>query len=376
MNNNFLIYACFARSFDKYHINNKKIHLISSIVGYYEDSKKRVIDNYKDMIESATFDSDKLSYLFLVYEDEQIKDILKDTNITVHDNYIVERRVNNVIFIFVSIDQLIGHLSFTIKNNDLFGNIFGNKEMKAKDLDNIYQNSLFVFHNMLWSNIIWKFKICDIHISAGCTSRRHILNSIEIQLNSFLNEIYYNNMSEFKRNIYNISNSKLLNKTIPLDLYKEFLGHKIEIANLSLNEYKESTFQINSNQLTPLTPLTPLEPVTQGNDIIRLYQKNILLSFGILQANIIKQFENKLKFYKDSISKLNNFNNSITYEINKNNDFINSIRATGMSSREKKRYKEERNIVINNPNLYSKLSNMQLNIDKNLKEIEKLNSIY
>jgi len=56
MNNNFLIYACFARSFDKYHINNKKIHLISSIVGYYEDSKKRVIDNYKDMIESATFD--------------------------------------------------------------------------------------------------------------------------------------------------------------------------------------------------------------------------------------------------------------------------------------------------------------------------------
>src|SRR5579863_2718112 len=138
MMNNFIICACFARSFDEFHVKNKKIHLISSIVSFEDNIES--IENSLENLNSWSVYSREIKYLFVVLEVKNVEGY--EDQIQLNRNYINLLKLENLVVIFVSIDQLIGHLSFTIKNNELFENIFGNKDLKAKDFDNIYQNSL------------------------------------------------------------------------------------------------------------------------------------------------------------------------------------------------------------------------------------------
>lgn len=106
------IFSNFTRSFDDYHLDNSRIHLVSSVL-YDEDKdglfSERVF-NYTECFKNSWESED--SYLFIV----TLNRIQKDVTV---------KRSGNLIVAIISLDDLIGHLNFTTKSHELFEDIFG-----------------------------------------------------------------------------------------------------------------------------------------------------------------------------------------------------------------------------------------------------------
>jgi hypothetical protein len=160
--NKFVIYACFSRSFDENHIKSKKIHLISSIIGFFEESHIKIMEFISRDEEETSSKLEQLEkygynihYIFMVMDDDEFEitfnhlrgsDFFKDY---LRNGYKVVQTRLNFRIIVLNIDKLIGSLSFSDYGSTLFESIFGNKILNQKDFDNIYQNSLFIFNNIL-----------------------------------------------------------------------------------------------------------------------------------------------------------------------------------------------------------------------------------
>ena len=53
--------------------------------------------------------------------------------------------------------------------------VCSDKYKKNKDFDAVISNSLFIFNNLYWSNMILTFKMSGYDISGGTEFKRHLL---------------------------------------------------------------------------------------------------------------------------------------------------------------------------------------------------------
>jgi hypothetical protein len=347
------IYASFARSYDFNHVKTKKIHLISSIVSncrnYHLD-----LNLYLNTITQKK--GDNLYFLFIITNEPETI-YINSYNIYIENGGNIE--IKNIVIFSLTLDQLIGHLTFIAKDNALFENIFGNKELTEKDFDLIYQNSFFIFKDMFWSNILLKFKIGGIQISGGNISKRHILSTVELQL---VENIFYmcGGCFDFKKFVYESNKQTYLSKNLELDIYRCFKGVKDNFNKLNLTELKNiDTFVEYEGNISE-------DKLLYLNKIVK---NNLLLSFDTLKSSIIEQYTNVILQIKFKIENLeldcSRLKNEI-YEL----ENINYVSTSNMSVKSKKKFKKERTLILNDPNYFSNINDLTYKLTKLSNKIE------
>nr|QWO71402.1 RNA polymerase [Asterophora parasitica] len=338
------ILSCFTRSLDDYHLNNNRIHLISSVL--YDDSSDGLfIDRYKNYINSVKSDygnEGEFSYLFMV----GLNRVNSDVSVKLFGSLIVA---------FVSLDDLIGHLNFTKKSNELFEDIFGKKGLKCKDFGLNNKNCFFIFSGLLWSNIVLRFKLGGIDISGGSNSKRHILSSVDYQL--FRNvEVFYNDKDLVKRLIFSSFKSLELSSGIPLDLYNKYLDTSKRINPINYN--------LLSNTPLFLKEIFHLEEDNKlNNEVFSLLRHNLNFSFDILKSGIVKNYEYELENLKLKLQKLKSEISVLEYSIERI-DGLSSIKTKNLSNKDKKLHKKELSSYTKDPKIMSNLSENKLKLNK------------
>jgi hypothetical protein len=154
MNNNFKIFACFTRSYDKFH-NSDNLHLIASTVLVRDK-----IDN-KGFIENIKNSSSSRKYIIV-----EVLDLNETLLISEEKNLFSKNKKNDLFKIFeneylgyikISFNKLL-KLYYSNENKeemDYIKNIFNyTSSAEFKDKDQIYTQCLFIFHNITWSNIV------------------------------------------------------------------------------------------------------------------------------------------------------------------------------------------------------------------------------
>ena len=199
----YAIIASFGRSFDSSHIENNRIHLISSIF-LLEDLSylARLMEDFKR--------SNKIFYIFGVFSEVRELEV---------------RDLGSLVIILCNINDIFKYIMFNKNSEGLFNNIFGDLNLDRKDFDSILQQSIFIFNNQMWSNIVLNFKLNKIDVSGGSISKRHILQTVELRFVSFLLNIL--DTTEISEAIYKNFKNPILSSYIPLDFYNIFLNTDI-----------------------------------------------------------------------------------------------------------------------------------------------------
>jgi len=286
-----MIMACFCRSFDEVHLNKDKYHLISSIV--YSPVVFSASE-YGERI--ARRCSDDIYYIFVVYANEIEKGIFKS------EKSLQGMYSNRVIVMEMTVDEIIDNI-FINNGSEYFLNLFGTFNQRNKDFDSICPNSLFLFVGMVWSTVILLFKLRGIEISGGCGSKRHILSTIDFQLNNFLEDIY-GDRKLIKTIIYNSLKNSILSNSVPLNLYKSCLDINQKFYPQQFQDIDTLVKHFNvKNEPTPLTILDNY----LSKFIINNYYKtfNLLVDnyMSIIQIGIIN-LTIKIEELKNRLSEL------------------------------------------------------------------------
>lgn len=183
---NIKILACFTRSYDDNHITKNIINLITSLV---------VVKDY-DVWSSIWTNVNNNNYAIIRIVHESYfnnKNYLMEGTM----KYIVEKSPQNLIIISLTLEDLLLGITFyrsdNASNMNLINQIFGpylvTKENKWPN--RINRKILFEFNNgMLWSNIVMRFKLCNINIGGGAISKRHLLSTVSFDLNFFLLKLF------------------------------------------------------------------------------------------------------------------------------------------------------------------------------------------
>lgn len=344
------ILACISRSFDKHHVENGKIHLVSSII-FVKEIK---LGDYIRHINRI--DNTKMHYLFIILP------------------YAVKMRSevkNNLTIYLITLEEFIEN--YKNKENQLFIELFGSLELKSKSLDSVYQESLFVFCNTDWHNIVLKFKIEDVNLSGGSISGRHILDSVSYQLSNNLNYLFDYNSEVIKNLLYINKKQPNLKNEISLEFYKKYQSYK-EKQLLDL-KYQD----IENLQIKDSTELNMDEE-------FKVLKHNLYLSFNLLVDNIKKNLNFERKIINDELIFLNKERDFISYIVDKIEN-INDVNTRGMSNKAKKIFKKERTAVNNkDPNklkeheknkeelqsLQNQIKNLEEKINKREIELQKI----
>ena len=126
----------------------------------------------------------------------------------------------------------------TNENSNFFIDLFNNDTNNtSSNQEKMYNQSLFIFKNITWSNIVLKLKINNINISGGSSSNRHILTTSDILLSHYLSLIVAHNRdvlvvlgySSYKYHKEILSNpfGISMNSFIPALLFNNAFIHKI-----------------------------------------------------------------------------------------------------------------------------------------------------
>jgi hypothetical protein len=233
MNNNFKILACFTRSYDKYH-NSENLHLIASTV--------LLRDKIEDNNLLTNIRNSDVSRKFIIVNVSNIND---ENFTTVSEDLLPENRYKVFDNTKIFENDYLGHIQISFnnlsklysskENIDYIKSLFNYSDIDTKTKGQVYTQCLFIFSNITWSNIVFKFKINNIDISGGGTNTRHILTSSDIILNNYLNMIYnYNSEYIINLGFNTYKNEKvLMSSQIPLKFYRHYLDQIIEIYKLN-----------------------------------------------------------------------------------------------------------------------------------------------
>jgi len=285
------IFACFGRSFDCQHKMSGKIHLTSSIIGGVHtmtDFLELLFSNLREAKRRKydfTYTSMKFKgagvyakYLFIVNREENIqnyvlnirKNIMEENldkyeeliNLGTIVDKIEDKRFifgftnNDITVVFISLHELIANLQLSDEGESLFKNIFGKFEDVKKDHEAIFNNSLFIFRDYHWWFIVLMFKIQNVNISGGRGNKRHLINSVEVQLINFLNIFGFNT-------IYSPLDKKLskgyLGKVTNL-----FLSNKIPLNEIE--KIKKFKGKLNKQKLIEIQKMINTEEKIGKND--------------------------------------------------------------------------------------------------------------
>ena len=333
-NDSFAIIASLARSFDTSHIENNRIHLISSIflLEYsHFDNIRTYLESYKD--------TEKINYVFILTPNlvGKIK-----PEVTDHDGLIMIR---------CSIATFLKILLFSEDSESLFNNIFGKFDLESKDFDTISQQSIFVFLNQTWSNVVLNFKINKVDVSGGNISKRHVLQTVDLQLVLFLLNIF--NESKLPNVIHNSLNNSILSSSIPIDFYNKFAG--IDLLNSKVKDLNISSV-IDDPSIYVDSLIREKYSDFDGN----IMQSNFNLSIDMLICDISDGIKNELEKLNKNIDSCTSEIDLLSYK-KSNLENIHNTSTRYMSNKEKKRFKKERTLV-QSEGISSKVSNLNSEI--------------
>ena len=319
--NNFAIVGSFTRSFDTSHKENNRIHLISSIC-LIKQKEMDLIGKYLSDYNSDQ--TQKISYVFILTPN--LKEHLKP-EVTDKDSLII---------IKCSISTFLKNLLFDYKSNLFFNSVFGELNLESKDFDVICQQSVFIFLNQMWSNVVLNFKLNKVDLSGGSISKRHLLHTVDFQLVLNLIKIF-GDIKNINNLIYNSFTNSILSSSIPLDLYNQILASSSDILTMKVKDVNNISF-LNKNK----------NPLIYSEDIIRYYnsyedivKSNFALTIEMLIADITNGIKSDLEKLNNSNNKYSLNLNSLSYDKSKIENIDNES-TKYMRNKEKKRFKKER----------------------------------
>jgi len=391
MTTNFKILACFTRSFDEHHDNNN-IHLIASTVLVRDNFNYQPLFNSLDSPNGG-----KKYYVVDIYDNgifnptpslDFIK-LIESPNRTVNYNRYTD--VEKYGYLSINLNDL-----FRIdRDNDIDAHTDEDKTkyfirdifykcIDTKSENQIYTQTLFVFNNITWSNIVLKFKIHNIDVSGGGTTKRHILSSTDILLSTFLNKIFQYD-HDFILNLgYKTykDEKEVMSSRIPLNTYKAYLDNFPEIKKL--NSHSNSIF----NEIKLIIESKRSSDDALVNDVlVRILANNLLISRNLIVRQLILHTKTELM---DSIGTRYYRRRSELYTLEEQFDKFDTS-TKYMSVKSKKKLKKERTELIKTgidpDDTYIKITKMRVevsNLEKaynlkirelsnKLKDINKLN---
>jgi hypothetical protein len=367
--NEFIIFACFTRSYDESHIKSERIHLISSVVcSSYEydlydiENEQGILRKFIDEMKCRStynivtvlsdldnnYNKNKINLFSLITD--RVKDNIKS-------QYSAEFYSGDCVrLINISLDNFLGLLDYDGKeldfNEDFLTSFFGKKDSKEKELDLIFQDSVFIFRNIPWNIIVFLFKIRGIDISGGSSPKRHMLTTVDATLKEFLDLLYNYNTNFINKNILYESfkdKNRYLSSLINLDNYNDILEFNIEIDNMLLTQlkwkdigkfieefyekknnfnldiYNQFKFKLYILTFKNICFYWLIENITDNcKKIIKKGQKlekelnKLNLDISILEKNLSSAFNNEVKELKEKISELNNYKSINEDKIEKN----------------------------------------------------------
>jgi hypothetical protein len=306
----FKIFATFTKSFDN---KNNNLHLIASTVALFEPLDLNTL--------SRAFGNDVRNKKTLVIEVSELynKDVIEIDNDYLHkhetswneirdtmEEYGVGSRIETETLSYLKLD--LHYLITMLYSNEALNVVLDlfhiNFEEKGKP-ENLYNQILFIFDNITWSNIVLKFKLNNIEISGGSTTNRHILTTSDILLNYYLNLIFEHDIEKIMSvgyHSYKLS-KEILSSQIPLDLYRKLLQNNVEILNTDPKLLYEKILSMNkiNNENTKLDDRT-LGTKEYNKEIkiivsnILLTRKTIIKTMSLHRENIlVTRIENKIK---------------------------------------------------------------------------------
>ena len=325
MKNNFYLIANFARSFDIFHYNSNKPHLVSSI--FYTEELNR------EKLENLPLEKDR--NLNIIY--------IKDSDI---NNLSLTKPRDHINIIEIPKIYLLKEILNSDENNEidpkLLNKLRGQKVFKEiiDSLLSDYQNFdkikninlnqyFFIFENLNWFTVQLIFKNLNIVLSGGTLNKRHIVSTTNFNLIKFLISLdfkdkdIYNSFSHFykyesskeinlnKNQILNMDKAlmlkiiKDLNNLISSEVNTDLNTTKKEINTLTQNvinleqeklEFKNKKIQLNKNLKDSKKLISLDKSIESLNTRIKALEET-LLNF----ENLIKYFYNR----EEVISKLN-----------------------------------------------------------------------
>ena len=301
-NNGSRVLACFARSYDENHVKSGRIHLISSVVlTRYEFFQSQ------SMIENMNNPENNYKDLYTVFN------IVDEDDISLENldgyKYKVDEVNQRIRFIHLPMSTLLGlglfandDYKFSDMEKNFRNNIFGEKNLKNKDNENICRDSLFIFSNEYWGNIVLDFNKRGIDISGGTGPKRHVLNTVNITLYEYL-EILYDKRIDFLKKyiVYNGFDSPYLSSKVNLKHLKSiidiFSPNNLELlkwkdvkdiitddGNINLNNVKRFYYNMYKNK-------------NKDNKKKRLNTENLSINIMTEIYNYVKYFNFLINWY-------------------------------------------------------------------------------
>lgn len=372
----YVILACFSRSFDEYHNNNNRVHLVASTVII-----KDIVDSLGNNINGSLYNEFNTNLNKLMINQENYSSYNENKKfiiVNVVNNFLEKSaRLNDNIlidssnsYINININDVISLFNKNPINDTselislLFGSLYDTSKSKDKEMKN---NIIFLFSNINWSNVVLLFKLCNVDVSGGSITKRHCINTNEIILSNFLLYIF-KDMEKIKNIVYNNYKNSLLSNKISLDYYKKDVDTKENLINKKIKNLNISKFEDELN-------LPNFKLINDGKNNI-LVNLMIITNLNLLIKIIIWNYDNYLEKYNLNLKKLNSDLEMISYKkLEKKSIHIGDIVG---SVKEKKRLKKERtrlNTKLNYENEIKELNKeqqkKQIEIDNIKNEIEK-----
>lgn len=216
--------------------NDKYAHLIASVVKYEKEI------NYTTLFDNINKTSNMTENL----KNWQIIRVSLEENLN-PDRVSKEIRNyshENIRLIDLDVSYLVNNTFNQSKDSILKYIFFGNDSNK-----NLYNRTVFIFKDISWSNIVLIFRICNIHISGGSNSKRHLISTNQINLIEFL--LYLDNFNIDLTMINKSFKDEFVSKSL-LDLEIHNIRNKPEINSPSMYQNNEVilNFLNNNNTLT------------------------------------------------------------------------------------------------------------------------------
>ena len=335
----FAIISTFSRSFDTSHNIKNRIHLVSSIC-LIKQTEMEIIGNYLNNYYPNT--SEKISYVFIL-----------TANLI---NYMQPDITNkgSLVIIKCSISTFIKNMLFTEESNSLFDNVFGGLNLKSKDFDSICQQSVFIFLNQMWSNVLLNFKLSKVDVSGGSITKRHLLQTVDFQL--VTNLLKFFDESVIPNLIYKSFKEPMISSSIPLNYYNKFVDRRIDILNMKVKDVNNISF-LNKD------PLIYSDKVFEEYiSFEKILKSNFELSIEMLITDITNGINSELE-------TLNNTNNKLSIDLDvlsykkSNIEGLDSQSTKYMTNKDKKRFKKER-AQIKSQGILNQLSQLDVQISK------------
>ena len=295
--------ASFARSFDKYHVENSLIHLV--MCKFYTTSNNfnqkienlKKVDTFKLIIRIYNGDVSNYSLTKGLY-DEKI-------------NCYLFHHSENLVEICIDIKQLVYYqdVKKQIKMSTefmekLLNLIAGSVELEEKDSYYILNNILFIFEDVNYFTVEVLAKFFNIRISGGSISKRSCLSTVQYNMSYFLmhlgysfNDVYESkliNKKRFEKINYNENiNNLQFDKNIVSSYIKYILDYKINNLNFQI-----STLENDIKNMQDV--ILNLDKSLEGEFELLLISDNQLR----INRNTILEKENKIALTHNNISKL------------------------------------------------------------------------